>query len=296
MFFLHFSITSRPGLVVEDMFFDLPTIRLRAEDEKAATSQDIELVVRDTLSFVGKRRRILADQQSVSVKQIVGNANRTFFWVEFVLQRILSSERYSKAAIKELVETILPDLNGSYEKFLSESPKFQYTRKVLEIIVGAFRQLSLDELNTAFVIEPLAKSEQDLDLEPDIERFMESLCGSFLRIVDSTIYLTHQTSREFLLKPNDAPVNTAQDRVAIGSWKHSFHPKETDQAWSQICRWYLMFNMFDEQPLYIAPEPNVNLLKGKVEEYNNQDSLLSYTACFWADHFRSWGASQQDAS
>ena len=292
--FLKFLITSRPGVLVEDALFDLPTIRLRAEDETAAVSHDIELVVQDTISFIGKRRRLPVDQQDALVKQIVGNADRTFLWVTFVLQRILSSDRFSKAAIKELVDTIPPDLDGFYNKILSQSSRSQYTRKILEIIVGAFRPLSLGELNTAFVIEPQNKSEQDLDLEPDIESTVKSLCGSFLRVVDSIVYLAHQTAREFMLKPDDWPINANQDQAAIGPWKHSFYSRVINQAWAQICLWHLMFNVFNENPFYMAPEPNVNLLKGKVEDYTNQYTLLSYTARFWPDHFRTWGAPHSD--
>ena len=296
-FALKFLITSRPGVLVEDTFFDLPTIRLRAEDETMAISQDIELVVQDAISLIGRRRRIPEDQQIALVQQIVGNADRTFLWVTFVLQRILSSERFSKAAIKELVETIPPNLDGIYNKILSQTSESQYTRKVLEIIVGAFRPLSLGELNIAFVIEPGNKNEMDLDLEPDIESTVKSLCGSFLRVVDSTVYLAHQTAREFLLKPGGSPIGgTNRDEAAIGQWKHSFHSNSINQTWSQICRWHLMFKIFDENRLYIAPETGDSFLKGKVEDYTSQYSLLSYTARFWPDHFRSWGLPHEDPS
>ncbi|MCJ1243791.1 hypothetical protein MMC30_000988 [Trapelia coarctata] len=295
-FFLKFLITSRPGVLVEDTFFDLPTIRLRAEDETMAISHDIELVVQDTIASIGRRRKIPTDQQSALVQQIIGNADRTFLWVTLVLQRIQSSERFSKAAIKELVETIPPDLDGVYNKILSESSKSQYTRKLLEIIVGAFRPLSLGELNVAFVIQPTNKSPQDLDLEPDMESTVKSLCGIFLRVIDSTIYLAHQTAREFLLKPTEPSPVENSNRALTGPWKHSFYPRDTNQTWAQICRWYIMFTIFEENPLYIAPDPNVNLLKGEVEEYTNQYTLLSYTARFWPDHFRIWGVRRGDAS
>ena len=48
---------SRPNILNEDMFFDLPEIRLRAEDETIAIDKDIELVVIDTLSAIGIRRK-----------------------------------------------------------------------------------------------------------------------------------------------------------------------------------------------------------------------------------------------
>ena len=60
-FFLKFLITSRPNVLVEDTFFNLPTIRLRAEDETMAISHDVELVVEDTIASIARRRKISID-------------------------------------------------------------------------------------------------------------------------------------------------------------------------------------------------------------------------------------------
>ena len=292
--FLKFLITSRPGVLLEDTFFNLPTIRLRAEDEISGISYDIKLVVQDTISFIGQRRRIPADQQQDLVKQITKYADRTFLWVTFVLQRILTSERFSKAATKELVQTMPPDLDGIYNKMLSESSRSQYTRKILEIVVGAFRPLPLDELNVAFVIEPQTEFEENLDLEPDIQSTMRSLCGSFLRVVESKVYLVHQTARELLLSSEDTRTYTARDRATVGPWKQSLDSRQTHEIWAQICRWHLMFRVFDENPFYVANEPNDNLLQDHASKYASHHTLLSYTARYWSDHFRIWGVSHKD--
>ena len=292
--FLKFLITSRPNILVEDTFADLPTIRLRAEDETMAISHDIEVVVRDTITSIAGGRKISEDQQNALIKQIIGNADRTFLWVKLILQRIQSSERFSKAAIKDLVETVPPDLDGVYNKILSETSESQYTRKVLEIVVGAFRPLSLSELNVAFVIQPTNKSHQDLDLEPDIERTVKSLCGVFLRVIDSNVYLAHETAREFLLKPTGLTPTYEGDRAVIGPWKHSFYLKEISQTWAQICRSHLMFTVFEQDPFFIEDEWHHFSRRRKVKECVNRYTLLSYTARFWPDHFRNWGILRDD--
>ncbi len=86
------------------------------------------------------------------MKAIIANADRTFLWVTLVLQRIQNSERFSKEALRELVETSPPDMDGIYDEILSESPRSGYTRKVLRIVVVALKPLSLAEFNVAFVI------------------------------------------------------------------------------------------------------------------------------------------------
>ena len=97
-----------------------------------------------------------------------------------------------------MVETTPPDLDGVYNKMLSETSHSRGSRKLLEIVVGAFRPLSLVELNMALAIKPQNKSEQDLDLEPDMEGLVKRLCGRFLIVINGFIYLVHQTARDFL--------------------------------------------------------------------------------------------------
>jgi hypothetical protein len=140
-------------------------------------------------------------------------------------------------------------------------------------------------VNTSFVIRPTDKSEQDLDLEPDIESTVKSLCGIFLRVIDSTIYLAHQTAREFLLAPDNA-ANNQEEQKKVGPWKHSFNPVDTHRHLAQICNWYLLFTIFEKSPLSVEPSTGDAFLKGKVDEYTKQHILLAYTARFWPDHFR----------
>jgi hypothetical protein len=54
--FLKFIVTSRPYRSIEAEFHDLQTIRLRAEDETDATSEDIKLVVKARVQTIGKKR------------------------------------------------------------------------------------------------------------------------------------------------------------------------------------------------------------------------------------------------
>ena len=257
-FFLKFLITSRPGVLMEDTFSDLPIIRLKAEDETTAISRDIEFVVKNAVASIARRRNLPLDKQNALIKQIVGNADRTFLWVKLDLQRIQSSERFSNAAIQHLVESVSPDLDGIYNKILSESSKSRHTRKVLQIVVGALRPLSLSELNVAFVIQPTNKLQQDLDLEPDIDKTVKSLCGVFLRVIDSSVYLAHQTAREFLLKSIGRTPIYEVDEGVIGPWKQSFDCKEISKTWAWICRSHLMFTVFGEIPFFMADESTAN--------------------------------------
>ncbi|KAK6598776.1 Vegetative incompatibility protein HET-E-1-like protein 16 [Botrytis cinerea] len=96
------------------------------------------------------------------------------------------------------------------KQFLRKSPDKQEATKVLHIVVGAERPLSLDELNIAINIENCydgSQSFEDIELEdPKIFAIrIRGLCGLFISISNSRVYLIHQTAKEFLrskrLKP-----------------------------------------------------------------------------------------------
>ncbi|KAH8698697.1 ankyrin repeat-containing domain protein [Talaromyces proteolyticus] len=290
---LKFLITSRPGMKLEDILFDLPNIRLRAEDETLAISRDVELVVRETILQIGRRRSIPQAQQEELMKQILAKSDRTFLWVNLVLQRIETSGRFTRQALKELVETSPPDLDGVYEKILRESTNDQYTRKLLKIVVGAFRPLSLTEVNTALCIDPRNTTESDMDLEPRIEATIQVLCGVFLRINDFTLYLAHQTAREFLLRPSRA---SSPEQQIPGIWKHSFEPDEVHYHLAKVCNYYLHFDEFEKTPFIGDHNIGDAFKKKAADDYANKFSFLYYATRYWADHFRKTSISEDAAN
>jgi hypothetical protein len=50
-------------------------------------------------------------------------------------------------------------------------------------------------MNVAFAMKVEDRSHKDLDLEPSIDSTVKDLCGLFVKVVDSKIYLVHQTAR-----------------------------------------------------------------------------------------------------
>ncbi|KAM7214877.1 hypothetical protein V8F06_009703 [Rhypophila decipiens] len=145
------------------------------------------------------------------------------------------------------------------------------------IIVAAARPLTLQEIAVALAIRPIHRSFSDLELAPET-RFREDvreLCGLFVAVVDSKIYLLHQTAREFLvnqpLSPSASPSSTALQ------WKFSLHLRESNRILAEICVLRLSFSDFSLRGLQASPTR---------EQYIAERTLLGYAAYFWADHFR----------
>ena len=278
--FLKFIVTSRPYLWIETEFDDLRTIRLRAEDETDATSQDIELVVKTRVKTIGEKRHLSSKVQSALMERLISNADRTFLWVSLILADLEKSPRVSKGALDDLVGTIPSTLDAVYEKILGQSSDPEYARKLLQIVVAAVRPLTLKEMNVAFAIKPSDRSNEVLDLEPSIGDTVKDLCGLFVKVIDSKIYLVHQTAKEFL--SNDAMTAVTNP----GTWQNSLHSVESNLALAKICISYLLFAEFEIHPLVIDREVYWKEMKRKIDQYTNKHDFLDYAAKHWADHFR----------
>lgn len=297
---LKFLITSRPSINIVDTLYDFPTIRLRGEDETEAISQDIELVVQERIAAIGRRRKIPSDQQQTLIDYIIKNADHTFLWASITLERIEKSARFSRMSLQNLLHSYPVGLDGVYDKILNESENLTHTKKILKIVLASFRPLTTDELNAAFVICSNNRSEEELDLEPDIESTIKKSCGIFLRVNSSTVYLIHQTAREFLFastvkNPPTVLISSQALPASDHTWKQSFQPSDSHRAVSHICKWYLLLNFLDDNPLKVPPETGDAFKARKVEEYTKNHMLLTYAARYWPDHLRLSGSSEHDA-
>ncbi|CAI4212390.1 unnamed protein product [Parascedosporium putredinis] len=122
----------------------------------------------------------------------------------------------------------------------------------------------------------------DMDLVPEI-RFRDDirqLCGLFVVIVDSKIYLLHQTAREFLVPPalTESPSPACS---IVAKWEYSFHPKESNRILAEICLQRLALK--DLNGAYYKHDgrgtmPLIHAFAANI--------FGEYSANQWASHFR----------
>src|SRR5207237_2904337 len=99
-------------------------------------------------------------------------------------------------------------------------------------------------------------------------------CGLFVRIIDSKIYLVHQTAREFLINGPS---------FGQGNWQYTICPKDSNFLLANICIAYLSLEDFELDPLVIDPYRSY---ESQCAGYLGKYSLLDYAATHWAHHFR----------
>ncbi|KAJ0123855.1 hypothetical protein J7T55_012326 [Diaporthe amygdali] len=194
-------------------------VRLRGEDESEAISKDIELVVKDAMGDLAAGGLPLDLLEDVE-RDLITRADRTFLWATLIIQ--LLKDKAIEGASRREMDAILRsrDIYSIYTALLKSkvgaaSAAKAKARKMLSLILGAMRTLTVDELNIALAIKPdhdtFAESTSgrrpssrtfqsvEYKIVYPSENHIKSVCGHFVRIIHHKVYLVHQTAREFLL-------------------------------------------------------------------------------------------------
>ncbi|EED23384.1 ankyrin repeat-containing protein, putative [Talaromyces stipitatus ATCC 10500] len=249
---LKFLVTSRPYDDIQDLFrpvIDLfPQIHLRGEEENDQIRREINLVVK-------VKRRL--------EKELTEMKHHTYLWLYLAIDDI---KRTLKDSFRPRLEKIPPlpkSVPEAYERILcrvtaDQKPKVEM---ILRIIVGARRPLTIQEMAMALGVAtfPNAETAAEAGLCPDgLDKKIRQLCGLFIFIRDSKVYLIHQTAREFLISQH----------VRSASFHWYLEPHTTEVQMTNICVRYLLMN---------------DLVSNREKLVR---SLLEYSAENWADHSR----------
>ncbi|PWW77153.1 hypothetical protein C7212DRAFT_315120 [Tuber magnatum] len=281
---LKLLVTSRPYHSIEREFGPRTmTIRLKGEDETDSVTADVTRVIDEGINNLEEYWRRPGGLGYLR-DLLISSADRTFIWVSLVLDILKDSEDDSPEEFTNIVSTAANGLAELYTKILDKSKHPDKARRILTIVVAAARPLTLREMNVAFKFRRDRKTIKDLrDLPPGFEKTVKNLCGHFVRIIDSKIYLVHQTAREFLL---------ASSSPGRGNWQYTLYHKDSNYALADICISYLSLEEFEDDPLAMDTYGNIN--KNAVRDYRQKYAFLDYAAQHWADNFRDSEAQQME--
>ncbi|KAK4217109.1 hypothetical protein QBC37DRAFT_415457 [Rhypophila decipiens] len=305
---LKFLITSRP---YDDLVASFGTfsgtaeyyMRFDGDDMSDDINNDINRVIDAKIpeiagSFTEKDQRAIA-------RRLKGTEHRTYLWLYLVLDIIVQNRaEYSRRPDMEALLSDLPsEVSRAYEKILSRSRNQLKTATLLKIVLAAVRPLSLEETNIALALA-LAKqsitSEEALGSElwptDSFRTTVTNLCGLFISVYDSKLYLIHQTAREFLLH------NEPQ-----GRWQGRFNSPQSHRVLSRSCVRFLLLldvNGAAFKADYEAATEAAYKSDFLTGEYRAKYArvlpygrpFLSYSALYWRLHFRSHdtGTSEED--
>ncbi|RAQ77025.1 ankyrin [Aspergillus flavus] len=281
---LKFLLTTRPygkikrGLRPLDIP-ELPVIHLSGESdaEMHKISAEIEIFVRERVKNIRAKLRLGHEEQQLLLERLLQIPNRTYLWAQLTLELIESEVDIDKRRIVDVTTNLPNSVYDAYERILSKSRNSEQAKKLLHIIVGAARPLTVQEMGVALRLQESHRSYLDLDIIPE-ERFRDTirdLCGLFVTILDSRLYLIHQTAKEFLIQ--GASRNSLQRTYDTFEWKHSLSPQQSHHILFRICVWFLQLREVEMAPLDAKTD-----LCMYVDAY----PFLDYAATFWTLHLQ----------
>ena len=290
---LKFLVTSRPNESLKRAFIknfsrlkQNPTsVKLMGENdqEMEEISAEITLVIDKRVDDFKNQRNgygIYDDVHDSVREQLKKIENRTYLWMSLIFPELEEKAGHAKDQLLEAIQRIPPSLDKAYERILEKSSDRGKARRLLHIVCGAVRPLTLIEMNRALSIHDdgfLA----ELTPSQSFAGIVRGLCGLFVSIRNEKIYLIHQTAKEFLIREN---VPGEFDRSLDSSneaWKHSLEPTESNLILAKTCISYLLSSTFESDLLALN---YVN--KKLVNRYIDERDLLDYSANHWATHFR----------
>lgn len=307
---LKFIITSRPYGAIEEQLQGPLVTKFRLEQAVADISHDLRAVIRYKTDRLVQSGKIHEDQQVSLEKMLLNKADGTFLWVSLILAEFESSRGFHRRNNQylELLQRPPSSVETVYERILSRSADQGMARKILGILVGATRPLTVLELNVAMSLEPRHRTIEELraDMFPErgFEQAILDSCGLLVkfegRLRHRKVKLVHHTAREFLVRPQSP---TVFGGVAIwpllvwiacllrwvfefhlgkatGRWKGSLDTVESNRSMAELCVMYLMLEGF-------RPFPRTkDLHRRLVDRYTNEYPFLDYSAKNWPRHLR----------
>ncbi|TGO13769.1 hypothetical protein BPAE_0711g00020 [Botrytis paeoniae] len=274
---LQFFITSRPYWDIESRFQelidDVPGIRLEGENYSKEIRLEIDHVIK---ARVNKLDRVIASARArdLLLEGLSKIENRTYLWLHLILDSIEFNPRIDVQVVKDLLRALPKTVEEAYDAILKRSNEPSKAMRLLHIVVGATRPLSLKEIGIALYITDEIRSYQDLEIQED-EQFkivIRHLCGLFVSIVDGKVFLIHQTTKEYLIGSSNITTSIS------GSWKNSLEPKVSNRVLTECCLWYLSFEEFEK----LSPSEDGS----QIYQYCAENHFLDYSTKNWSTHFR----------
>ncbi|KAJ5323685.1 hypothetical protein N7476_002285 [Penicillium atrosanguineum] len=302
---LKFIVTSRPYFSIESEFktaIRVPAIHLAGEAESTQVKAEIDIVIKSKMRTLMEKLGLNEEIRGSIETKVLSMENRTYLWINLFMDdleyRVKRGEKLRARNLEQLPLTV----EAAYEKLLDRhTDNFRSRRDallLLHLIVGARKPITVKEMDVAFNLA-LESSEGSLVYELDREFLdgdrlvtrIRALCGLFVTIVDSRIYLIHQTAKDFLLNRNSHIENFSNvltegqdtvERANAKCWKASIHSPLYNSLWAHITLSCLLILDFESNVLI-----TVHGDRGQVQ------MLFRYSAMHWGDYFLSSSSSKQ---
>ncbi|KAF4250500.1 hypothetical protein CNMCM8980_000868 [Aspergillus fumigatiaffinis] len=289
---MKFLITSRPYAHIQREFQllknALPTIHLSGEDEVEANKieREINLVIQRRVEEIGAKLQLEEHERSFLRRELLLIPNRTYLWVTLIFDVIENSLSYTNKKVREIIQTVPQTVDEAYERMLNQSPDKEKARRLLHIVVGATRPLTIKEMRIALALDLRHRKYDELDLEPEARfaKTVRNLCGLFVTIIDSKVYLLHQTAKEFLVPRTQSAESPGTDSIPPPVHESIDSEPTSNRVILELCMSYLLLDTFEHDRAGDKEEEHGQ--KKELNDEKGEHDFLQYSAKSWAIHIQ----------
>ncbi len=284
-------VTSRPYHNIELRFNDLlrsvPTIRVAGEDETDSIGREISLVIKAQVQDSASTLDLEPPIRDYLEERLSSMTHHNYLWPILILEEIRSAYAVTKKQIDTVVDRLPGSIDAAYSAILNRSTNIPLAKRLLHIVLAAKRPLTVLEVNVALYMSENCKSYDDLDIEsePSFRKRLRNLCGLFVSVKDSQVYLFHQTARAFLVsRSSELNANTQRFPTTV-PWKNEFSDEESDLVLGETCMWLLQLMSLSVGSVLIG---NFRYIHDKpvYDDYCGSNPLLTYAVHYWTAHIR----------
>ncbi|KAJ5902311.1 hypothetical protein N7495_002839 [Penicillium taxi] len=281
---LKFLLTSRPYSHIHSHFHDLmketPTIHLSGDHESEKIKDEIDLVIDTEIPKLAAERGFDKEATKYLLEELHEVENRTYLWLSLIMDEIRLSERpANKRELQKIISGLPRSLIDAYEGILKRCRHPDLARQILSIILAAREPLTVDDMKIATALASdfgyCSYEEIGIERSDAFEMRIKNACGLMVTIDDGSVFLIHQTAKDFLTEASGATRNSE-------SWRHSFSPLDSEILLAKICITLLSFTYFSETPLTI--DNGDDETHKLISEYTKNNPFLKYAAMNWMDH------------
>lgn len=283
---LKFLITSRPYSHIHSQLHDLiketPTIHLSGDHESEKIKSEIDLVIDVNVPKLASERGFDEEATKHLLEELHTVDNRTYLWLSLIMDEIRLSERpANKRELQKIISGLPRSLIDAYDAILKRCRHPDLARQLLHIILAAREPLTVDDMKIATALasdfEYRSYDEIGIERSDAFEMRIKNACGLMVTIEDGSVFLIHQTAKEYLIKDDDATQNSE-------TWKHSFSPLDSEILLAKICITLLSFTCFSETSLTVDDDDDDDEIHMGVTEYAKNHPFLKYGAMNWMEH------------
>jgi len=322
-----FVLTSRPFLAeLKYSNINISEQRIPIDEGQGGYEEDVRAFIQQNVHEMSQRRNFPPEVQEFLQRTLYSQSGQTFLWIHMVLVSLEKSPLSSKKDLQDIIARLPTGLETTYLGFLSAIPLGyeDMASKLLKLILGSSRPLSLDEINIALTIGPgyHTTKEISMDCQNAMQHTLQGVLGPLVRVFDSKVALVHQSAKEFLLQHLGSSDELSKIR-AISA-------EDCALAIASACMDYLLLNDFSEDlfspelsptsltfgssgvyensPVSTSPKPfwdedaedlNVGALFQEPETLIettrqllvSQHTFFRYSSLHWAEHFATCEAS-----